>query len=144
MPTDTNGPVLQQWNAVYQHLIEHGFSRKPVLAGAGGAAGEAYAWAIANPGKVSCVYGENPVPRSHMAKGQPLNNLAPLAKAGVPVLHVCGSLDPWLKSQTRVAEARYRELGGEITVLVREGAGRDPLGPKERVAVVEFIATRAK
>jgi pimeloyl-ACP methyl ester carboxylesterase len=144
VPTDTNGPVLQQWNAVYKHLTDHGLSRKPVLAGAGGAAGEAYAWAIANPDKVSCIYGENPVLRSHMTKGQPLNNLAPLARANVPVLHACGSLDPWLKSQTRVAEARYRELGGAITVLVREGAGRDPLGPKERVAVVEFITTRAK
>jgi hypothetical protein len=31
-----------------------------VLAGAGGAAGEAYAWAIENPEKVSCIYAENP------------------------------------------------------------------------------------
>jgi pimeloyl-ACP methyl ester carboxylesterase len=144
VPTDTNGPVLEQWNAVYRHLIDHGFSRKPVLSGVGAAAGEAYAWAIANPDKVSCVYGENPVLRCNMTKVQPLNNLAPLAQAGVPVLHVCGSLDPWLESQTRVAERRYRDLGGEITVLIREGAGRDAVGPKERLAATEFIATRAK
>jgi len=49
---------LDHWNAVYKHLTEHGFSKKPVLAGAGGAAGEAYAWAIANPDKVSCIYAE--------------------------------------------------------------------------------------
>jgi hypothetical protein len=79
-----------------------------------------------------------------MAKGPLLDRLAPLAKARVPILHVCGSLDPWLKSQTRVAEVRYRELGGEITILVRDGFGRDPLGPKERVAALEFILTRAK
>jgi hypothetical protein len=144
VPTDTNGPVLQQWNAVYKYLTDHGLSRKPVLAGAGAAAGEAYAWAIANPDKVSRVYGENPILRSHMARVQPLKNLAPLAKAGVAILHVCGSLDPWLKSQTRAAEARYGDLGGEITVLVREGADRDPIGPKERVAVAGFICTRAK
>ena len=76
VPTDTNGPVLQQWNAVYKHLTDHGFSKKPVMEGAGGAAGEAYAWAIANPDKVSCIYGENPVLRSHMSKTQPLDNLA--------------------------------------------------------------------
>src|SRR4029077_20636102 len=40
VPTDVNGPVLQQWNAVYDYLIGHGFSRKPVMEGAGGAAGE--------------------------------------------------------------------------------------------------------
>src|SRR5262249_27563228 len=38
--------------------------------------------------------------------------------------HVCGSLDPWLKSQTRVAEKRYQELGGRVTGIIkgREGA----------------------
>src|SRR5205814_7689618 len=89
VPTDTNGPILQQWNAVYKYLVDHGFSKKPVLEGAGGAAGEAYAWAIANPDKVSCIYGENPVLRSNLSKEQPLDNLAPLAKADVPLLHVC-------------------------------------------------------
>ena len=39
-------------------------------------------------------------------------NLAPLARAGVPLIHVCGSLDPWLENQTRVVEKRYKELGG--------------------------------
>ena len=99
------GPVRQQWDAVYKLLIDHGFSRKPVLEGAGTAAGEAYAWAIENPDKVSCIYGENPVLRSLMSKTPPLDHLAPLAKAGVPLIHVCGSLDPWLDDQT----ARRRE-----------------------------------
>ena len=57
-----------------------------MLEGAGGAAGEAYAWAIANPDKVSCIYGENPVLRCTMTKAQPLDNLAVLAKAGVPLV----------------------------------------------------------
>ncbi|HTU92888.1 MAG TPA: hypothetical protein VMF69_22600 [Gemmataceae bacterium] len=63
VPTNSDGPVLQQWNAVYKYLTDHGFSRKPILEGSGGAAGEAYAWAIANPDKVSCIYGENPLLR---------------------------------------------------------------------------------
>ncbi|HUT10413.1 MAG TPA: hypothetical protein VMY42_07950, partial [Thermoguttaceae bacterium] len=47
--------------------------------------GEAYAWAIANPGKVSCVYARNPYMHSLMAgNAQPIDNLAALAKAGVP------------------------------------------------------------
>ena len=54
-------------------LTDHGLSRKPVMEGAGGAAGEAYAWAVENPDKVSCIYGENPVLRSHMSKKQPLD-----------------------------------------------------------------------
>jgi hypothetical protein len=72
-------------------------------------------------------------------KEQPLDNLAPLAKAGVPILHVCGELDPWLDRQTRVAEKRYKELGGKITVIVREGEGHFLLSPKDSKSVVDFI-----
>ena len=142
IPTDTDGPVLQQWNAVYKHLTDAGLSKTPVLAGAGGAAGEAYAWAIENPDKVSCIYVENPILRSHMTKAQPLDRLAALAKAGVPILHVCGSLDPWLDTQTRAAERRYRELGGRFTVLVEDGKGHFPTAPKDPKPVVDFILSR--
>jgi len=142
VPTDSDGPVLQQWNAVYKHLTDHGLSKAPVLEGAGGAAGEAYAWAIENPDKVSCVYAENPILRCHMTKAQPLDRLDVLAKAGVPLFHVCGGRDPWLDTQTRVLEKRYKELGGQVTVVVQEGAGHFPTAPKDPKPVVEFIACR--
>jgi pimeloyl-ACP methyl ester carboxylesterase len=144
VPTDTDGPVLAQWNTVYKHLTEHGLSKTPVLEGAGGAAGEAYAWAIENPEKVSCIYAENPILRSHMTRTQPLDRLDVLSKAGVPLLHVCGSRDPWLDSQTRVLEKRYKELGGPITVLVKEGQGHFPLAPKNAQGVVDFITKRVR
>jgi acetamidase/formamidase/pimeloyl-ACP methyl ester carboxylesterase len=140
VPADTDGPVLEQWNVVYKHLTEHGLSKTPVLEGAGGAAGEAYAWAIAHPDRVSCIYAENPILRSRMTKAQPLDRLDILAKAGVPLLHVCGSLDPWLESQTRVLEKRYRELGGQVAVILQEGAAHFPTGPRDPKPVVEFIA----
>ena len=143
VPYNADGPSRSHWDAVYRYLTEHGFSRKAVLEGAGGAAGEVYAWAIENPDKVACVYGENPVLRSHMAKTPPLDNLAPLARAGVPLLHVCGSLDPWFNDQTRVAEKRYKELGGQITVIVKEGEGHFPTAPKDVRLVVDFISARA-
>ena len=139
VPYNADGPSLKSWNAVYDLLTGHGFSKKPVLAGVGGAAGEAYAWAIANPDKVSCIYGENPVLRCTMTKAQPLDNLAVLAKAGVPVLHVCGSLDPMFASQTREAEKRYKELGGSMTVIVKEGEGHYPTAPNDPKAVVDFL-----
>ena len=142
VPYNADGPSLQSWNAVYKLLTDAGFSRKPVLEGAGGAAGEAYAWAIANPDKVACVYGENPILRCTMTKAQPLDNLAALAKAGVPLLHVCGGLDPMLKEQTLAAEKRYKELGGSMTVIVQEGVGHYPTAPKDPKPVVDFILGR--
>jgi len=139
VPYNADGPSLQSWNAIYKHLTDNGFSKKPVLEGAGGAAGEAYAWAIENPDKVSCIYGENPVLRCTMTKAQPLDNLAALAKAGVPLLHVCGSLDPMLKEHTRAAEKRYKDLNGSMTVIIQEGMGHYPTAPKDPKPVIDFI-----
>jgi hypothetical protein len=142
-PRDPNGTVLAEWNALYKYLIDQGFSTKPVMEGAGAAAGEAYAWAIANPDNVSCIYAQNPVLRSNISKTQPLDDLAPMAKAGVHILHLCGSLDPWLESQTRVAQKRYEELGGRITVIIKEGAGHYLLAAKDQQRIVNFIITHA-
>lgn len=138
-----DGPVPAHWNTVYQHLTDHGFSRKPVMEGAGRSVGDAYAWAIENPQKVSCIYGENPVLRSFMSKTPLLDNLTPLAKAGVPLLHVCGSLDPAFNDHTRVVEKRYKELGGSITVIVKEGESHYPLAPRDPKPVVDFIIGKA-
>ncbi|MCW3094506.1 MAG: hypothetical protein JWL77_124 [Chthonomonadaceae bacterium] len=138
-----SGMTKEQWNDAYKLLVENGFSNKPVLKGTGAMAGEAYAWAIANPDRASCVYARDPLMRSLMAgKEQPIDNLAALAKAGVPLLHDCGASDPWLETQTRVVENRYKQLGGKITVVVRKGEGHFPLSPKDPKSVVEFIVSR--
>ena len=138
------GPVgvdvaVKDWNTVYEYLTGHGFSKKPSMEGAGGGAGEVYAWAIENPDKVSCVYAENPRMHSALAKTQPLDNLAPLAKANVPLLHVCGSLDPYFRDNTLEVEKRYKKLGGKIEVIVKKGEGHYPLAPEDPAPVVDFI-----
>ncbi|HTX37842.1 MAG TPA: hypothetical protein VME43_22590 [Bryobacteraceae bacterium] len=142
--TAQTGPSQEQWDETYKTLVDNGFSRKPVMEGTGADAGEAYAWAIANPDKVSCIYARNPSLHSLMAKSAPIDNLAPLAKAGVPILHDCGSLDPWLNDQTRVVEKRYRQLGGQIRVIIREGEGHFPLAPKDPRTVVDFIVSHQR
>jgi pimeloyl-ACP methyl ester carboxylesterase len=131
--------IGKDWNTVYEHLTGHGFSKKPSVEGAGGGAGEVYAWAIENPDKVSCVYAENPRMHSALAKTQPLDNLAPLAKANVPLLHVCGSLDPYFKENTLEVEKRYKKLGGKIVVIVKKGGGHYPLAPEDPALIVDFI-----
>ena len=142
-PTGYNadGPQKDEWDKVYKYLTDKGFSKKPVMEGSGGASGEVFAWAIANPAKVSCIYAENPVLRSHMSKNQPLENLDALAKAKVPLMIVAGGLDPALDTNTRVLEKRYKDLSGKITVIVSEGQGHFPLVPKDPKPVVDFIAS---
>jgi pimeloyl-ACP methyl ester carboxylesterase len=138
-PTSGTGAVQNEWDDLYQKMVDNGFSTQVVMEGTGAKAGESYAWAIAHPDKVTAIYARNPVMRSLMSKTPPIDNLAPLAKARVPILHDCGSLDPWLKTQTQVVEKRYRELGGKITVLVTEGEGHFPLSRKDPKPVVDFI-----
>jgi len=136
---NADGPTRADWDKLYAYMTDHGFSKKPVMEGEGGAAGAVYAWAIANPDKVSCIYAENPILRTGGIRTQPLDNLAPLAKAGVPILHVCGSLDPALDEQTRVAEKRYTELGGKITVLIRDSEGHFLAASRDVKPAIEFI-----
>jgi pimeloyl-ACP methyl ester carboxylesterase len=139
VPYNSDGPQLEQWNAVYRYLVEHGFAAKAAMEGSNAAAGEVYAWAVANPDKVSCIYAENPIIRSHMSDKPLVEQLEPLARAGVPLFHVCGSLDPWVKENTRKVEKRYQELGGKTTVVVEEGEGHAPLVLKDPQSVVDFV-----
>jgi hypothetical protein len=138
-----DGPVQSQWVTTYQYLTDHGFSRKPVMEGAGAAAGEAYAWAMANADKVSCIYGENPIMHSNLSKIPLLDSLDILARAGVPLISVCGSLDPGLNDNTREIEKRYKALGGQITVIIKLGEGHYPLAPANPQAVIDFIVKNA-
>ncbi len=52
---------------------------------------------------------------------------------------VGGSDDPWLESQTRVAEKRYQDFGGQITVIIQDGQAHYPLAPQDPQPAVEFI-----
>ncbi len=143
VPYNFDGPVATQWDTIYRHFVDHGFSKKPAMVGAGGAAGEAYAWAIANPDKVSCIYAENPILHGNLAKTQPMDGLAALAQAKIPILHVCGDADPGLETNTRAAEKKYQALGGQMNVIVEKGRGHYPLSPEDPNAVVEFITAAA-
>ncbi len=77
--------------------------------------------------------------------GNPVDNLAPLARARVPLLHVYGDADevvPWEENTGLVAE-RYRKLGGEITLIAKPGVKHHPHGLDDPTPIVEFIARHA-
>lgn len=55
-------PAVQHWNALYAHLTkEYGFAKKVALVGLSRGGLYCYNWAIANPTKVACIYGDAPV-----------------------------------------------------------------------------------
>ena len=143
-PVDTQaGPNEEQWDETYRLMIQKGFAKRPALEGFGAGAGEAYAWALNNPDKVSCIYADNPLLRSMMYPKVSFDNLEPLYKAQIPLLHVCGSLDPLLKENSQKLERGYKKLGGQITVILEDGVGHYPLGPTNPQPVINFIARAA-
>ncbi|MFO0903354.1 MAG: PQQ-binding-like beta-propeller repeat protein [Pirellulales bacterium] len=76
------------------------------------------------------------------SKANPVDNLEPLAKAHVPLLHVYGDADdvvPWDENTGVVAE-RYKKLGGDITLIAKPGVGHHPHGLDDPTPIVEFIA----
>jgi hypothetical protein len=72
------------------------------------------------------------------AKTQPLDNLAPMAKANVPFLHVCGSLEPHFKDNTLEVKKRYKKLDSKIQVIVKKGEGHYPLALDDRAPALGF------
>lgn len=74
--------------------------------------------------------------------GNPLDCLQPLADAGVPLLHVYGDADkvvPW-DENTGLIAARYKQLGGQITLIAKAGVGHHPHGLEDSTPIVEFIS----
>ena len=74
-------------------------------------------------------------------RANPIDNLRPLAKAGVPLLHVCGDADESvpMAENTLVLQKRYRELGGQIKVITKKGVGHHPHSLKDPAPIVRFI-----
>jgi hypothetical protein len=70
----------------------------------------------------------------------PVDNLAPLAKAGIPILAVVGEADLTVpvSENIDVVEKRYRELGGEITVIRKPGVDHHPHSLNDPAPIVDF------
>ncbi len=78
-------------------------------------------------------------------KLNPVDNLEPLAKAKVPLLHVFGDADdvvPWDENTGLIAE-RYEKLGGKIELIRKPGVGHHPHGLEDSTPIVEFIRKHA-
>lgn len=72
--------------------------------------------------------------------GNPIDGLEPLAKAGVPLLHIVGDADDVVPvaENTAILEQRYRELGGTITVIHKPGIGHHPHALPDPKPIVDF------
>ncbi len=75
------------------------------------------------------------------AEFNPIDNLAPLAKAGVKILHIHGDADtlvPMSANSTELAR-RYRQLGGQAEIVVLPGLGHGGHVLYESQPLVNFL-----
>ncbi|HEX4084907.1 MAG TPA: alpha/beta hydrolase, partial [Chthoniobacteraceae bacterium] len=124
----------KQWDAWYAFLTGHGLSAKPAFVGMSRGGEFAYTWATSHPDEVSCIYADNPyVPPEILMK------LGLLANNDVPLLHVCGSLDPLLGNSSTAVENIYQQFGGRISVMIKDGFAHHPHSLPDPKPIVDFM-----
>jgi pimeloyl-ACP methyl ester carboxylesterase len=64
---------------------------------------------------------------AHLKEHNPIDRLAPLAKAGVPILHLHGNADKVVPLERNSGELakRYKELGGTMELITIDGKGHE-------------------
>src|SRR5262245_15459639 len=130
----------RSWDVWYEFLTaKHGLSAKPAFVGMSRGGEYAYTWATAHPDKVSCIYADNPG-----GNWEVLSRLGALATNDVPLLHVCGSIDPVLGKFTLPIENIYHGFGGRISVMIKEGRGHHPHSLRDAKPIADFIEQSVK
>jgi len=68
-----------------------------------------------------------------------LSKMADLARNDVPLLHVCGSIDPVLGRAALPVERIYHQFGRRISTMLKEGAGHHPHSLRDPTLIADFI-----
>lgn len=74
-------------------------------------------------------------------KGNPIDILAPIAKAHIPVIHVVGDADDVvpMDENTMLLKRRYEALGGHVELIVKHGVGHHPHSLEDPAPIVRYI-----
>jgi pimeloyl-ACP methyl ester carboxylesterase len=80
------------------------------------------------------------------ARCNPIDNLEPLARAGIPLLHVVGDADEVVpvRENTAILEERYKALGGSIQVIHKPGVKHHPHSLRDPAPIVDFVLASAR
>lgn len=79
-------------------------------------------------------------------KKNPVDELAALASANIPLLHVVGDADNVVppEENTLLLARRYKKLGGTILVIHKPGVGHHPHGLADSKPIVDFILAHGR
>lgn len=147
---------------------ECGLAAKVVVEGLSRGGYFAFSWAAANPDKVASLYVDAPVcditswpgrkqPElwngflkewgvadsevDSTFRGNALYQLPALAKAGIPIIGVCGDSDvtvPYEENFRPVRDA-YEQMGGTVETIVKPGCDHHPHSLDDPTPIIDFI-----
>jgi dipeptidyl aminopeptidase/acylaminoacyl peptidase len=158
------------FTALHDELVQRrGFSAKPCLLARSRGGLMLYNWAVEHPGSVACVAGIYPVCNlasypglakacgaygltepelaASLAAHNPVERIAPLARARVPILHLHGDQDEIVPLDQNSGELakRYRQHGGEMQLIVFPGQGHNYWsGWFQSQMLVDFVLAHAR
>jgi pimeloyl-ACP methyl ester carboxylesterase len=138
------------YNALHKHLTtQEAFAQQACLLARSRGGLMLYCWAVENPEKVNGIAGIYPVCNiasypglkracaayglteqqlaDQLKKHNPVDRLAPLAKAKVPIYHIHGDVDRTvpLQANSGLLADRYKALGGKIQLNVAKTQGHN-------------------
>ncbi len=78
-------------------------------------------------------------------KGNPLDSAELLAKAGIPIIAVCGDADDVVPfpENTKLFAEKYTAAGGKIEVITKPGVNHHPHSLKDPKPIVDFLLKNA-
>lgn len=162
-------PRAVEFGTNFYHYMRdfYGLSPKVTLEGFSRGGLFALNWAMKNADKTACIYLDAPVcdlfswpgkqrtdlwndllkewglTNTAMAHfdGNPINNLAPLVAARIPIIGVCGDSDKTVPFDRNmdVIRSRYLALGGTVEMIIKEGCDHHPHSLDNPEPVVDFI-----
>ncbi|MBI5768364.1 MAG: prolyl oligopeptidase family serine peptidase [Verrucomicrobia bacterium] len=155
---------------LYLELVQsRGYSSRPVLLGRSRGGLQLLNWAADNPDKVAAFAGIYPVCNlasypslakaapaygltveqltATLTQHNPIDRLAPLAAARVPLFVLHGDADKIvpLALNSQIVRDRYLALGGDVTLIIPSGQGHNMWpGFFESTELVEFVLAHAR
>ena len=71
----------------------------------------------------------------------PIRQLEPIAKAKVPLLHVCGATDDVvpIEENSLLVQAKYLELGGSMVLISKPNCNHHPHSLEDPLRIVNFV-----
>ncbi|MDB6093932.1 MAG: hypothetical protein JWM32_1494 [Verrucomicrobia bacterium] len=165
-------PAMKLFDSYYQRVTSgFGLAKRMVIEGFSRGGLYAFNFAAGHPDRVAALYLDAPAldikswpgPTSRLwqecldsygltsaqaatAKVSPLDRIAPVVRADIPIFAVSGDADEIVSYEDNLAQLvkKYRAAGGTIEVVIKPGGKHHPHSLEDPTPIVDFILKHAR